>query len=315
MMNGNDKQKCNRDAKWDGDMPQCNCKCTIHVIISNNRTLIKLSIHFPDIDCNRVQTIFKGEVKYVNSTTHLGSILKYSCSFGFKLSGSGQRTCREDGKWSDSSPKCEEIRCVPPVVPRNSSVVYSGNDRSTSDSFIVGSTVQYRCALGHIVRGQSLRTCEHDGNWSGSPPVCVYMDCGWPYVISHGRWLLTTNATYYGSTVEYECTGAFKLTGPARRICMENGTWSQMGPTCETVNCGQPPTKDEKTVVEGNVFAVGERVSYSCQYGYELVGEEQRICANDGQWSHETPYCRGTYNLHCSCTLVYTVQVDYVNDC
>lgn len=58
------------------------------------------------------------------------------------------------------------------------------------------------------------------------------------------------------------------------------------------VNCGQPPIKDEKTIVEGSTFAVGERVSYSCQYGYELVGEEQRICAPDGKWSDETPYCR-----------------------
>lgn len=66
-----------------------------------------------------------------------------------------------------------EIRCVPPEVPKNSSVVYSGNDRATSDSFKVGSTVQYRCSLGHIVQGQSLRTCETNGQWSGSPPICV----------------------------------------------------------------------------------------------------------------------------------------------
>ena len=47
------------------------------------------------------------------------------------------------------------------------------NDRSYSDSFKVGSTVQYRCSLGHIVQGQSLRTCETTGLWSDAPPICV----------------------------------------------------------------------------------------------------------------------------------------------
>ena len=66
-----------------------------------------------------------------------------------------------------------EIRCSPPEIPKNSSVVYNGNDRSYSDSFKVGSTVQYRCSLGHIVQGQSLRTCETTGLWNDAPPICV----------------------------------------------------------------------------------------------------------------------------------------------
>lgn len=73
-----------------------------------------------------------------------------------------------------------EIRCLPPEIPKNSSVVYNGNDRSFSDSFKVGSTVQYRCSQGHIVQGQSLRTCETSGHWSEAPPICV---CKCPFTI------------------------------------------------------------------------------------------------------------------------------------
>lgn len=65
----------------------------------------------------------------MNSSTHLDSIVNYTCSYGYQVIGSKTRTCKDDGKWSDVSPKCEEIRCVPPEVPKNSSVVYSGNDR------------------------------------------------------------------------------------------------------------------------------------------------------------------------------------------
>lgn len=270
MSNGESKRTCGSDGKWTGVPPTCRF-----------------------IDCGRVTTIFKGEVKYLNGTTSLGSQISYSCSIGYRVKGFSVRECAVDGKWTGSTPKCEEIRCLPPEKPKNSSVVYSGNDRSTSDSFKVGSTVQYRCASGHIVSGQSLRTCEADGSWDGTQPICVYIDCGLPGFIPQGRWLLSSNSTHYGSTVEYECSSNFRLEGPARRICLENGTWSNVAPICSLVNCGKPPVRDDKTIVEGGfTFAVGEKVSYSCVNGYELVGEEQRTCASDGLWTNDTPYCR-----------------------
>ena len=59
------------------------------------------------------------------------------------------------------------------------------------------------------------------------------IDCGLPFPLTNGKWLLTTNTTYYGSTVEYECNTNYKLNGPGRRICLENGTWSSVPPICE----------------------------------------------------------------------------------
>ena len=62
------------------------------------------------------------------------------------------------------------------------------------------------------------------------------IDCGLPFPISHGKWLLSTNTTYYGSTVEYVCDQNFKINGPGRRICLENGTWSSLPPICDGIN-------------------------------------------------------------------------------
>ncbi|XP_054154343.1 CUB and sushi domain-containing protein 1-like [Oppia nitens] len=269
LVGGDVRHKCQSDGKWSGALPVCNA-----------------------IECGRVQTILKGEVSYVNSTTYLNSQISYSCSSGYKLIGSKTRVCSDESRWSGSTPKCEEIRCVPPEIPKNSSVVYSGNDRSSSDSFKVGSTVQYRCSQGHIVQGQSLRTCESNGLWSGSPPICIYIDCGLPFPISHGKWLLNSNTTYYGSTVEYVCDQNFKLNGPGRRICLENGTWSSIPPLCDVVTCNKPETKDDKTIIEVNSYSVAAKAYYSCSYGLELVGEENRMCQPSGQWSGDIPYCR-----------------------
>ncbi|CAG2104634.1 unnamed protein product, partial [Medioppia subpectinata] len=269
LVDGVQRHRCQSDGKWSATIPVCTA-----------------------VECGRVQTILKGEVIYVNSTTYLNSQLVYACSSGYKLVGTKTRVCGEDSRWSASTPKCEEIRCVSPEVPKNSSVVYSGNDRSTSDSFKVGSTVQYRCSLGHIVQGQSLRTCESNGLWSGGPPICVYIDCGLPFPVSHGKWLLNSNTTYYGSTVEYVCDQNFKLNGPGRRICLENGTWSSVPPICDVVTCNKPETKDDKTIVEANSFSVGAKAYYSCIYGLELVGEEMRTCQPTGHWTGDMPYCR-----------------------
>jgi hypothetical protein len=64
--------------------------------------------HLKAIDCGRVQTILKGEVTYVNSTTYLGSQLMYSCSTGYRLVGTKTRICNDDSRWSGgNTPKCE----------------------------------------------------------------------------------------------------------------------------------------------------------------------------------------------------------------
>lgn len=266
---GDSVRRCLQNGKWSGTAPSCTF-----------------------VDCGRVQPILKGEFQYSNGTTHLGSTVTYSCSSGYKLIGSRLRHCVADGKWTDAAPRCEEIRCVPPKVPKNATVVYGGNDRASADSFKIGSTVQYKCIAGHLVKGEPLRTCVPTGVWSQEPPVCLYIDCGLPPPVPHGHWLLPSNTTFYGSQVEYVCDVNYELHGPRRRLCLENSTWSSSEPACEVVSCGMPETMDDQSIVEGDSFIVEHEVIYKCGEGYELVGNASRICLNSGTWSGGTPYCK-----------------------
>lgn len=50
---------------------------------------------------------------------------------------------------------------------------------------------------------------------------------------AHGRFTLASNATYYGAAVLYECEDNYELDGFARRLCLENGTWSAETPMCK----------------------------------------------------------------------------------
>ena len=36
----------------------------------------------------------------------------------------------------------------------------------------------------------------------------------------------------------------------------------------------------------------GDRASYTCNSGYELVGQSTRTCQNNGQWSGDAPTCQ-----------------------
>lgn len=268
IMAGADERTCQRDGTWSGRSPAC-----------------------VFVDCGRVPPILKGEVSYENGTTFLGSHISHSCREGYHLTGMRLRTCAEDGRWSGTPPKCEEIRCPPPEVPRNSTVVYGGNDRSSAESFKIASTVQYRCVSGYIVQGGSLRTCDPTGQWTGIPPTCVYVECGFPFPISNGHWLLSTNSTHYGSTVEYECNHNYQLDGAPRRLCLENGTWSGPEPLCTEVRCARPEPQDSWTLIKFTSDAVGASVEYGCSAGYELRGLGTRVCQSNGQWSGDGPLC------------------------
>lgn len=126
MIEGDKKRTCRQNGKWDGRTAICKCMINYQIIIFlfrfslffkyvNDLKMVYSSIVLNDpsfclvIECGRAQTILKGEVTYVNSTSYLNSQIMYSCSTGYKLIGTKTRTCNDDGRWSGTTPKCEGI--------------------------------------------------------------------------------------------------------------------------------------------------------------------------------------------------------------
>jgi len=49
--------------------------------------------------------------------------------------------------------------------------------------------------------------------------------------------------------------------------------------------------------VYGRMMTYGNRIGFRCDYGYTLVGSEQRLCLSDGTWSGTDPTCvRGYFS-------------------
>ena len=50
-----------------------------------------------------------------------------------------------------------------------------------------------------------------------------------------------------------------------------------------------------ESIANGNVDMSqkfeGDMVTYSCDFGFRLIGNEQRTCGTDGEWSGLAPSC------------------------
>ncbi|XP_045463202.1 sushi, von Willebrand factor type A, EGF and pentraxin domain-containing protein 1 [Harmonia axyridis] len=281
VLKGKPTLTCLRSGEWSGAIPICEF-----------------------IDCGQVPPLIHGEVIHTNKSTYLFSEITYKCSKGYRLIGPSKRICTESKQWSESMPKCEEIRCPEPILADHSILSVTNNDRmygrtliKTSESnsasvatYKVSALVKYRCERGYKIVGESLSTCEETGQWSGQVPECTYVDCGEPEAVNHGKVILTSNATYYGAIALYSCDTNFELDGVSRRICLENATWSLQPPICREIQCKMPEVHNG-ALFTVDTYSAGGTMQYSCPRGHNMQGNATRHCLSTGKWSGRAPLC------------------------
>jgi len=275
---------CTREAVWSGEAPTCTY-----------------------VDCGRVTALVRGKVTYDEAeATHLHSEVAFSCSSHYRLQGPAFRVCTKEGRWSGVMPVCEEITCPNPEVPPLAKVTIALSGRRLSSSvartrdqllpeqtYKIGSTASYRCDKGYAVVGATVRTCVGNGTWNRQPPHCKFVDCGHPPPIEHGVYRLLSNKTSFGAMASYECKPNWRLEGKPRRSCLENGTWSELAPTCSEVQC--PPLTGRLPpglTVDAGARTVGAHAAYACLPGYAMLGAANRSCGQHGVWANRVPACK-----------------------
>ena len=60
------------------------------------------------------------------------------------------------------------------------------------------------------------------------------------------------------------------------------------------VNCGDPGTPTNGTIT-GSTFTFPNTVTYTCNVGFNLIGNRSRRCLSGGQWSGGLPTCQSKY--------------------
>ena len=149
------------------------------------------------IDCGFLPSPPNGNVELTETT--FMSIAKYSCDEGFALVGNFIRVCLVNSQWSGDEPTCrfgesldkshshvlyimipvsmpacfiipcflfQTVNAKCPRLPRpeNGDVLVSG--------LAPGDVATYVCFEGYILQGDSERTCQENGVWTGSAPTC-----------------------------------------------------------------------------------------------------------------------------------------------
>ncbi|XP_078598815.1 seizure protein 6 homolog isoform X2 [Branchiostoma floridae x Branchiostoma japonicum] len=99
------------------------------------------------------------------------------------------------------------------------------------------------------------------------------------------------------SSVNYTCEDAYDLEGRETIICKPGNppTWDYPKPRCVLVKDCVDPGTPENGQRDSNDTSVGASVSYSCQQGYQLVGETTLTCRSRPgfrpRWDHQSPVC------------------------
>nr|XP_020139915.1 complement factor H [Microcebus murinus] len=127
--------------------------------------------------------------------------------------------------------------------------------------------------------------------------ICVAEDCKGPpprknTEILTGSW---PDQTYpHGTQATYKCRPGYRTLGTITMVC-KNGKWvaTNPGKICQKRPCGHPgdiPFGSFQLTV-GNEFEYGAKVVYTCDEGYQMIGEINfRECEPDG-WTNDIPIC------------------------
>ncbi|TRZ04365.1 hypothetical protein DNTS_006219 [Danionella cerebrum] len=208
MMDGPRTVECQANGKWDNPFPKCEATCPL------NETMEGMTIErSPDVE---------GPVKQ-------GHRVRFSCSEnGMKLKGSTEITCLPNGEWNGPFPKCDEIRCE---------AILSKNMRAESDEQLAHEIsvkphqkVTLSCdGKGSKLIGERVVTCNQDGQWSNTFPICTGGTCGSPPHVNNADTVGFARAEYTeGEEVKYTCFNKYTLDTQhphTKSLICQNGEW------------------------------------------------------------------------------------------
>ncbi|XP_078683129.1 uncharacterized protein LOC144917204 isoform X3 [Branchiostoma floridae x Branchiostoma belcheri] len=248
---GSENRTCQADQTWSGVQPNCNRKACPELPILNNG--------------NRTEG-------------HLyGDTVTFSCNEGYELIGSENRTCQADQSWSDVQPNCNRKAC--PELP----ILNNGN---RTEGHLYGDTVTFSCNEGYELIGSENRTCQANQTWSGVQPNCNRKACQvLPFPNNGNR----TEGHLYGDTVTFSCDEGYELIGSENRNCQADQSWSGVQSNCSRKLCQQLMAPFNGNISGGSSYE--DVVTYHCDPGYEISGDEERTCQSNQTWSGTQPTC------------------------
>ncbi|XP_038054938.1 CUB and sushi domain-containing protein 3-like [Patiria miniata] len=230
--------------------------------------------------------------KAIQSTdvTVVNTVVTFTCETGNELQDSEPiptKTCTSEGVWEGPDPVCRMIDCGPlPVYPFVTPV-------TTQTVFETSVTFQcddnYQFANG----ATPFKTCDADGQWVGTDPVCELSTC--PPLAKYSKAIQSTDVTVVNTVVTFTCETGNELQDSEpipTKTCTSEGVWEGPDPVCRLVNCGPLDEAPPGVVVNATDYTFNSAVTYSCNNSDQIIlGNATLYCLSNGNWSSDLPTC------------------------
>ncbi|XP_077970683.1 CUB and sushi domain-containing protein 1-like isoform X3 [Styela clava] len=238
------------------------------------------------IICDALPRSFVYSVSPLRTRYSVGDVITIECAEGYRSFGSSTSECLQTGEFSVTDPKCEAITCSFPGS------ILNGKVSPEKSQYRFGDRVLYFCSSGYNLVGQSSSTCGGVGVFEGSVPLCEPFTCPSLGILRFGTIQPVKENYKVGDTITFLCRSGYELEGSTSSRCLLGGSFSEQLPQCTKTKCSL-----QEVIEFGIIFplkkeySVNERVTFSCEYGYELKGESVSVCGTDGEFSDAVPRC------------------------
>ncbi|XP_073244349.1 sushi, von Willebrand factor type A, EGF and pentraxin domain-containing protein 1-like isoform X2 [Porites lutea] len=230
--------------------------------------------------CGRPKAISHGKIiGYVYSFKEK---VRYTCDEGYKLRGPAYRQCQANEKWSGSDPTCNAVDCGPLNAPVDGTII-------ERVAYTYGHRIVFECkSPGYEMKGSKIRTCQSDGQWSGSLTKCEIVKCNDPGTPANGKQIIK-KGFFYGGSVTFECNKDYILEGTDTTYCQADKSWNSPLPRC-FAPCQDPGIPYQGYRI-GQDFRHGQTVRFTCPINHVMEGVAAIKCS-DGLWDNNKPSCK-----------------------
>ncbi|XP_077971284.1 uncharacterized protein LOC120346777 isoform X2 [Styela clava] len=179
----------------------------------------------------------------------------------------------------------EQLSCSPPQINMETQILTCSE---------VSLTCTITCKPNFVLDDGSTSatlTCQDNLEWDGEVPTCR-PECE-KLSFDGQSGLMQCTGNKYQDECNFVCDSHKQLKGPRKRICNEDGTWSEIQPTCEDVICKPIDFPSEQGTVDcTDGYNYASYCSFYCKTGLQRWGAKKVVCLWTGEWSEEPPTCK-----------------------
>ena len=105
----------------------------------------------------------------------------------------------------------------------------------------------------------------------------------------------------YGAQVQYQCVTGYEITaGGEFRTCQSNEEWSGTAPKCQIINC-DAISVPMNGMSDSSITTYGSTITFSCNIGYKLIGNDSITCQANKEWNGSVPTCENESDCGSDC--------------